>query len=309
MNKIRHVLLRAGGALLLLPFLAAPSAGLPAGTASSVAPSKEAYVSGSIKYVFVILMENKGYPQVWSTSSTPYITSLGTSYARATSYHAITHPSLPNYLDLYAGSNYGITTDCSPSSSCHVNAKNLADNIQAKGLTWRAYMESMPSPCYLSASGNYAPKHNPFVYFDDVRTNSTRCKSHDVPFSDFATDISSASTTRNYSFISPNLCNDMHSCSISTGDNWLKNHVPAILKSPACTSATCLVMITWDEDNGSYSNHVLTIFAGSGAKTAGYATSSSYNHYSLLRTVEYVFGLPTQTTHDANATPMTTLLR
>lgn len=309
MNKVYQLLLRATGALLLFPFLAAPSAGLPIVNPSSLAPSGEDYVSGSIKHVFVILMENKGYSQVWSTSSTPYITSLGKSYALAMSYHAITHPSLPNYLDLYAGSNYGITTDCSPSSSCHADAKNLADNLDAKGLTWRAYMDSMPSPCYLSSSGNYAPKHNPFVYFDDIRTNSTRCKSHVVPFSSFATDIGSASTTRNFSFISPNQCNDMHSCSISSGDTWLKNHVPAILNSPACSLAPCLVMITWDEDNGNYGNRVLTIFAGSGAKTAGYTSSASYNHYSLLRTVEYIFGLPTQTSHDGGATPMTDLLR
>jgi phosphatidylinositol-3-phosphatase len=100
----------------------------------------------------------------------------------------------------------------------------------------------------------------------------------------------------------------MHSCSISTGDTWLKNHVPAILSSPACTLDKCLVMLTWDEDDGSSANKVLTIFAGSGAKTGGVTSSVSYNHYSLLRTVEYIFGLPTQTSNDANGSPMTDLL-
>ncbi len=302
MNRIRRFLFRAG-VTLMLPVLVATLS-----PATALASPNASY-TGSIKHVFLILMENHSYSQVWNTSSSPYITSLGKAYGRATDYHATTHPSLPNYLDIYAGSNYGITTDCSPSSSCHVNATNLADNLTAKGLTWKSYEESMPSPCYLTTSGNYAPKHNPMVYFDDIRTNSTRCNAHDVPFTALSTDLGSASTTPNYAFITPNLCDDMHNCSVSTGDSWLKSHVPTILQSPACASYGCLVIVTWDEDNGSSGNHVLTIFAGSGAKTGGVTTSTSYNHYSLLRTVEYIFGLPTQTTHDANASPMTSLLR
>jgi phosphatidylinositol-3-phosphatase len=265
--------------------------------------------SGSIKHVIIIVMENKSYSQVWNTSSSPYITSLGKSYIRTANSYATGHPSLPNYLELTGGSNFGITTDCSPSSSCHVNASSVADKLEAKGLTWKAYMESMPSACYLTTSGTYAPKHNPFVYFDDIRTNSTRCKSRVVPFSAFSTDLATASATPNYAFISPNLCNDMHDCSVSTGDTWLKNHVPAILNSPACTVDKCLVALTWDEDSGSSGNHILTIFAGSAAKTGGLSTSVKYTHYSLLRTVEYIYGLPTLTANDAAASPMTDMLR
>ena len=265
--------------------------------------------SGSIQHVFIVVMENHGYTQVWNTSSSPYITSLGNAYARATNYHATGHPSLPNYLEMYGGSNYGITTDCNPSSSCHSTARNLADNLDAKGLTWKGYMESMPSPCYLTTSGSYAPKHNPFVYFDDIRTNTTRCTSHVVPFTALSGDLASAATTPNFAFISPNLCNDMHDCSVSTGDTWLKNHLPAILNSPACTVQTCLLALTWDEDDGNQGNHVLTIFAGSGAKTGGATSAASYTHYSLLRTVENIFGLPTQTSNDAGASPMTDMLR
>ncbi len=265
--------------------------------------------TGSIQHVFVVLMENHSYSEVWNTSSSPYITQLGNAYARATNYYAITHPSLPNYLDLYGGDNYGITTDCTPSSTCHVNAVSLADNLEAKGLTWRAYEESMPSPCYLSNSGNYAPKHNPFVYFDDIRTNTTRCDSHDVPYTDLSADLASAATTPNYAFITPNLCNDMHDCSVSTGDTWLSNNLPPILNSPACTVDKCLLILTWDEDDNSAGNHVLTIFAGSAAKTGGVTSAVSYTHFSMLRTIENIFGLPTQTSNDAAASPMTDLLR
>ena len=281
----------------------------PSGRSSPTPTPTGVSASGSIRHIFLIVMENHGYSQVWNTSSSPYITSLGNQYVRATNFYSITHPSLPDYLDMYAGSNYGITTDCSPSSSCHVNARNLADNLDAAGLTWKGYMESMPSPCYLTTSGGYAPKHNPFVYFDDIRTNSTRCDSHVVNFSALSGDLSSASTTPDYAFITPNGCDDMHDCSVSTGDTWLKNHVPAILNSPACTSQKCLVVVTWDEDNGNYSNHVLTIFAGSGAKTGGVTSGTHYTLFSLLRTVEDIFGLPTQTSNDAAASPMSDMLR
>ena len=265
--------------------------------------------ASSIQHVFVVVMENHGYDQVWDTPSSPYITSLGNANARATNYHASIHPSLPNYLQLYGGSHYGITTDCNPSASCHVSAINLADNLEAKGLTWKGYMESMPSPCYLKTSGDYAPKHNPFVYFDDIRNNPARCNSHVVPYTDLAADLASAATTPNYAMISPNLCNDMHDCSVATGDGWLQSNLPAILNSPACTVEQCLLILTWDEDDNGQNNQVLTIFAGSAAKTGGVTSNMPYSHFSALRTVEDIFGLPTQTDNDAAASAMTDMLR
>jgi hypothetical protein len=275
---------------------------------STSAPTKTPGAT-TIQHVFVVVMENHSYNEVWNTSSSPYITSLGNTYARATNYHASIHPSLPNYLQLYGGSNYGITTDCNPSTSCHSSAVNLADNLEAKGLTWKGYMESMPSPCFLTTSGNYAPKHNPFVYFDDIRNNAARCTSRVVPYTNLAADLASAATTPNFAFITPNLCNDMHDCSVTTGDNWLKSNLPGILNSPACTVDKCLLILTWDEDDGSQSNQVLTIFAGSAAKTGGVTSAVSYSHYSTLRTVENIFGLPTQTSNDASASPMTDLFK
>jgi phospholipase C len=308
MNKIRHLVLHWVSVLLLLPLIAIPGRAIALGSPASTTNSAAATLTTPITHVFVIVMENHSFNQVWNTASTPYTTALAKAYARASNYYAITHPSLPNYLDLYAGSNYGITNDCSPSSSCHVNAKHLADNLAAKGRTWKFYQESMPGLCTLKGSGTYAPKHNPVIYFDDIRLNSTRCKSHVVYMSNLWADLATAATTPNYAFITPNLCDDTHDCSVGTGDGWLKSHMPSILKSPACTVTKCLVMITWDEDGGGAGNHVLTIFAGSGART-GFVSTAAYNHYSLLRTVEYIFGLPAQTTRDAAAHPMTDMLR
>ena len=273
-----------------------------------VTPTPSSAPAGGVSHVFVVVMENHGYSQVWNTSSTPYTTSLANTYARASNYYAITHPSLPNYLDLYGGSNYSITNDCSPSSSCHINARHLADNLDAAGKAWKFYQESMPAPCTLVTSGSYAPKHNPVIYFDDVRLNPTRCASHVVNYSALATDLRATSTTPNFAFITPNLCNDTHDCSSATGDTWLSHNLPPILTSPACTTQRCLVVLTWDEDDSSQSNHVLTVFAGSAARS-GAVSSTRYNHFSLLRTIEMLLGVPTQTANDAAAAPMTGMLR
>lgn len=261
-----------------------------------------------IKHVFVVVMENHSYDDIWGSQSAPYITSLGNSYARATNYHALTYPSLPNYLDMYAGSNYSITTDCLPSDSCHIDAVSLADNLEAKDLTWKGYMEAMPAPCTLTVSGNYHPKHNPFIYFDDIRNDAPRCNSHVVPYTVLKVDLAFAATTPNYAMIVPDQCNDMHDCPIATGDTWLKDNLPTILNSEACTDEKCLLMLTWDEDDHNQGNQVLTIFAGSAAKTGGATSAAFYTHFSLLRTVEEIFGLPAQTSNDAAALPMFDLI-
>lgn len=271
-------------------------------------PSPAAAAGYNIQHIFLIIMENRGYSKVWNTSATPYTTALARRYARAANYHALTHPSLPNYLMMYAGSNYGITRDCSPSATCHAKAKHLGDLLGAHKITWRGYMESMPSPCTLKDSGRYAVRHNPFVYFDDMRLNLKRCRHHIVPMTALNNNLSSTLTTPRFAMIIPNECNDTHDCSIATGDKWLKVHVPAILNAPACTKQRCLVIVTWDEDNGHEKNHVLTVFAGSAARL-GAVSTVPYNHYSLLRTIENIFGIPTLTKHDAAARAMNDLLR
>jgi phosphatidylinositol-3-phosphatase len=274
----------------------------------TAAPTATTPGGATATHVFVIVMENHSYDEVWNTASTPYTTSLANANAHASDYFAITHPSLPNYLDLYGGSNYGITTDCNPSSSCHIDAVNLADNIERAGLSWKGYFEDMPAPCYLTDSGTYRAHHNPLIYFDDIRTDAVRCDSHVVPYSALSVDLTLATTTPSYALIVPNNCDNTHDCSVGTGDTWLSNNVPPILASPACTIESCLVILTWDEDDGSQSNQVLTVFAGSAARSSA-VSGVRYTHFNLLRTVEDVLGVGTQTASDGSAAPMTDMLR
>jgi phosphatidylinositol-3-phosphatase len=269
-------------------------------------PAANRVQAGSVPafdHVFVIVMENTSYSTIIGSKSAPYINSLVPAGALATSYYAVTHPSLPNYLALTGGNTFGVTSDC---TTCWVSASNVADSLESAGSTWKAYMESMPSPCFVGDSYPYAQKHNPFIYFNDIRTNSTRCKAHVVPFTQLATDLTSTSTTPNFGFITPNMCNDMHDCSVATGDAWLKQQVPAILASPAFKTQNSLLALTWDEDDSSGTNHVPLILLGPGAGV-GYTSSVHYNHYSLLHAIEAARGAATLTTNDAGASTMSDL--
>lgn len=168
------------------------------------------------------------------------------------------------------------------------------------------YAESMPAPCTAGNSDPYAVKHNPFMYYPSVTDNKASCAAHVVPLTQLSGDLKAAASLPNYVFISPNLCNDMHDCPVATGDAWLSHQVPAILASHAFTSQNSLLVITWDEgaDNN---NTVSTIFAGPAARRA-YRSGVAYSHYSLLHTIESLWGLAPLTDNDRNAPVMSDLL-
>lgn len=261
---------------------------------------------GGLDHVVIIVEENKPSTDIIGNASAPYINKLATDFALANDYEAVSHPSLPNYLALTSGTNAGITNDCSP-AECLANVRNIADQIEQSGRSWKMYAESMPAPCSAKNSGPYAVKHNPFMYYPSVTDNSASCAEHVVPFTQLADDLKSASTVPNYVFISPNLCNDMHDCPVETGDAWLSQQVPNILASPAFTTQKSLLVITWDEGSDE-SNKVLTIFAGPAAKK-GYKSEVLYSHYSLLHTIETSWGLAPLTSNDKDAPAMNELLK
>jgi len=241
---------------------------------------------GAPPHVFVIVLENHAYEQLIGNPQAPYLNQLADRYGLATNYHAITHPSLPNYIAMTSGATHGISSDC---TSCSVDAPNIGDQLEARGYSWRGYMEGMPSPCFTGASyGRYAKKHDPFVYYRDVTRDARRCAAHVVPLSAFAGDASSG-TLPDVAFITPDLCHDMHDCSIATGDAWLHSFVPSILGTAAFRSNGILV-ITVDEDDTSHANRVPAIVV-SARVSPGARTAASLTHYSLLRSIEDAYGL------------------
>jgi phosphatidylinositol-3-phosphatase len=250
-------------------------------------------------HIFVILEENKGFDDVIGNRGAPYINSLAENGSLLVNYHSTAHPSLPNYLELTSGTNAGITSDCNPpGAGCEANVHNIADEIEQSGRTWKEYAEDMPNPCGTRNDGEYVTKHNPFVYYKDILNNPARCKASVVPLSQLGLDLASGKVP-NFSFITPNLCNDMHDCSVDTGDGWLSSVMPQILRSTACTSQSCLVVVTWDE-NDSGSTNVAAIMIGAGVKN-GYRSEVYYTHYSVLHTIESAWGLGALTKNDKTA--------
>lgn len=252
-------------------------------------------------HIVIISMENKSYESITRDDDATYIRSLMSTYTNASNYFAVTHPSLPNYIALIGGSTFGITSDC---TDCFLNQPNLVDQLASAHKTWKAYMESMPSPCFIGSTYPYAQKHDPFMYFDDIRNNAARCNNI-VPLTKLSIDLQTQQSTPDFIWISPNLCHDMHDCRVATGDQWLSQEVPIILNSPAFTKQKSLLVITWDEGEGfENNNQILTIFAGNTVKK-GYVSQNEYTHYSLLHTIENAWQMPLITNEVKTSAPIT----
>jgi phosphatidylinositol-3-phosphatase len=242
-------------------------------------------------HVVVIVMENAEYQEVIGSSSAPYVNGLAKRYALATQSFGITHPSLPNYLALTSGSTHGITSDC---TGCRVSAPNIVDQLEAAGISWKAYLEDVPASCFRGAgAGGYAKKHNPFIYYQDVAGSSARC-GRLVGFSQLASDLRSGRLPT-YAWITPNLCDDGHDCGVAAGDRFLARTVPALIRE---LGPHGFALITWDEgvsDRGccgvAHGGHIATILAGPGV-LAGARQRTAVDHYGALATIEGVLGLP-----------------
>jgi hypothetical protein len=258
----------------------------PSAPRGAPAPAPALAAQAPKAHVVVVVFENHGYREIIGNSQAPYFNRLANRFALATRYHAIRHPSLPNYLALSGGRTFGITSDC---TTCTVDAVNLGDQIQNAELSWRLYAESMPGPCFQGAfSGRYAKKHVPFLYYRDIAPDSRRCRSHVVPLKQLWSDIAT-DRLPNFSFVVPNLCHDMHDCSVARGNSWLHWFMRRVLPTSAVRSDGAVV-VTFDEDDGTPVNHVATIVVNPRGKR-GRRMTGSFSHYSLVRAVDAAFGL------------------
>jgi phospholipase C len=268
------------------------------GVATSTGPCGTMPIS-SVHYTHVIWvwMENHSFSTIIGTSAAPYINALAKECGLATNYHNISHPSLPNYVGATAGLGLAsitqFTSDCNPSASC----STAKPSIFGQGETWKAYEESMPSNCAPANSGEYAVRHNPPPYF----TTLSGCATFDVPYPKLATDLSSGNLPA-FSFVTPNLIDDMHDGTVADGNTWLSTNLPVIFNSSEYKSGTTAVFVTWDEGEGGTSNncarntidigcHVATLVISPSTKV-GTKSHTLFNHFSLLRTAEDLLGLP-----------------
>ena len=297
-------------ALLLILLLGAVLIAFSAGAARITPnPSAAATPTGPIpalSHVFVIVLENTAFDDVVGNKDASYLNTLAHQYAMAEQYYGVAHPSLPNYLALIGGDTFGIASDC---TDCFVNKPNLVDQLEANGKSWKAYIESMPNPCFVGdAPPLYRQKHNPFIYFDNIRNDPERCGKL-VPFTQFQTDLA-ANTLPNFVWITPNMCHSTHDCSLQVGDEWLHTWVDQIIASPAWRNNGVL-FITYDEGNTNDKSgccthaeggHIVTLVISPLVKP-GYRSPYSYSHYSLLRTIEAAWGLPLLGRADCDCSP------
>ena len=236
-------------------------------------------------------MENHSYSEVIGSSAAPYINGLALQGASFTASHAVTHPSEPNYLAFFSGSTQGLTDDSCP-HTYSTSTANLASELIAAGLTFGGYSEGLPSVGYTGcASGAYVRKHNPWVNFSNVPGSAN------MPFTSFPADHSTLPTI---SIVVPNLNNDMHDGTVLQGDGWLQQHLDGYVQWAETHNS--LLIVTWDEDDFTVSNHIPTIFVGPMVKPGQYG--STINHYNVLRTLEDMYGLP-HAGNSATATPIT----
>jgi phosphatidylinositol-3-phosphatase len=293
------------------------------------------------QHVFIIMMENTGFDTLIGNPSAPFINTAASSFGLASNAFGVTHPSQPNYIAATSGSTNGVADD----NDTTINVPNIVDQLDAKGKTWKAYMQSL-SLCVTKldhACGNqlYERKHNPFVSYQDVQGSPARM-ANIVDFSQFATDLASGHVA-DYVWISPDQCHDMHGrastpddpCDfsqvpalIATGDSFLLDTVSTIMHSKAWTGNT-VIFITWDESDftgtgldgfgddtgccdsvpGAGGGHVVTI-AISHSDRSPRTSSVAYNHHSMLATIQdgWQLGCLAFTCDTANVQPMSDLV-
>ncbi|MBA3825873.1 MAG: acid phosphatase, partial [Ktedonobacterales bacterium] len=206
-------------------------------------------------HIVIVVEENHSYSDIIGANDAPFINGLAQQGALFTASHAVTHPSEPNYLALFGGSTYNLSSDACPES---FSGPNLASELFGHSLSFTGYSESMPTTGFrgcADASGEYARKHNPWVNFSDVPAASNQ------PFSSFPSDYGQLP---NVAFVVPNLQNDMHDGSVASGDAWLQSNLGNYLTWAQTNNS--LLILTWDEDDGAPANQIPTIFVGAHVK-------------------------------------------
>jgi phosphatidylinositol-3-phosphatase len=250
-----------------------------------------------------VVEENHSFDQIIGSPQAPFVNRLAGQGTLLTSFFAITHPSLPNYIAMISGDTQGITSDC---RGCNIDAANLVDQLEQAGISWKAYMEDLPAPCSdAHHAGPYAKKHDPFMYFASIRNDPARCAKV-VPASQLDLDLGAGRLPR-FMFITPNLDHDMHGAAeggndralIRAGDDWLRALYGKLAGSSAWRD-DIRVVVTWDEGARggegtgccgglAAGGHIPTIVVG--PRVRADRDAADYDHYALLRSIEAAFQL------------------
>lgn len=239
--------------------------------------------AGPVTKLLVVVEENHSLSQ--TRTGMPYAFALARRFGYATDYHAVTHPSLPNYLAIASGSTHGVSDD-DPPSAHPLPGRTVFGQALARGGTAGVYADAMPGDCVTQAQGTYAVKHNPWAYFPGERRG---CLAHDLPLDRLWAAVR-LGRLPNAGMVVPDICHDAHSCSLAVADGWLRRLMSKIFQGPDWTSGRLAVVVTADEDDGSEGNTVLTVVVHPSQRH--HVVSERLDHYSLTRLYEDVTGVP-----------------
>jgi hypothetical protein len=250
------------------------------GNSALADPNSRSHQHGpALDHIYVIMLENHSQSSVIGDVNAPYLTELAHTYSMADHYYGVTHPSMPNYVAAIAGDNFGIQDD-EDENVVNLDRTNLVDQLEARGIRWGAYMETLPEDKLArfgpTVNGSevklYAKKHNPFVLFDDVKNDPDRM-AQVKDYSALATDLNSPAAPQ-FVWISPNQCHDMHGgvyspvpghpetpCPYGSAkddandaalkakaDAFVKDAVHTIMTSSSWTKRSAIVIVTDEND-------------------------------------------------------------
>ena len=293
MSRRRTIRLAAAAACLIAAVSGCSISGTPV---TAAAPAGSATADGGLPrpdHVVIVMLENKDEADV--RREAPYLRSLAQTGSAFTDMHAETHPSQPNYIALFSGDTQGIHDNDCPHT---IDAPNLASELTAAGFTFTGYAEDLPEAGYTGCeAGDYARKHSPWTNFSDVPASANQ------PLSAMPTDFTQLPTV---SFVTPNLCHDMHDCSIGEGDRWLRENIDGYAQWTRTHNS--LLIVSFDESDvpDDSDNQISTIAVGQMVGQGTYDERA--DHYDILRTLEDMYSLPALG-HSADAAPLTALFR
>ena len=257
-------------------------------TAAQPAPAGR-HVVPPLERVIVVIMENKSYDVARVQPYTAGLMTRGVTFTRS---FAVTHPSQPNYMALWAGDLLGVLDNTCPAPGTPLAGENLGHACERAGIEWRAYSEDLPAAgsdtCSFEGNGSsglYTRKHEPWTNFSNLDHTRER------PYADLAGDLAAGKLPR-LVYVIPNNCHNSHNrkvtgCDARAADAWLAQALPPLVDAAGPRG---LVILTWDEDDKDAANHILTVFAG-GAVRSGVAISRLITHYTLVRTIGDGLGL------------------
>ncbi len=249
---------------------------------ASVGPAAEPSV-GDAHPTKVLVVVEENHTQAAALRDMTYLASLANAHGQTTNYRAVAHPSLPNYLAIAGGSTFGVTDDKEPVDH-PLSGPSVFDSALLAGATAKTYAEAMPYPCAATSRGGYAARHNAWTYFADPSSRSN-CQKYDVPSGTPASgalreDID-AGRLPTLGMLIPDLCHDGHDCELSSADEWLSQWSPAVMAGPDYRAGRLAIVVTFDEDDESGPNTVLTVVVA--PQISRISSATSFTHYSLAR--------------------------